>query len=787
MTRTRTLHEPWLLTLLSVARHYRLDFSEENVRVSVNQDGRRPARDVQEDIARQLGLGLSFTPPDLALIDPWRLPLIVTLEGGTVGVLSRMDNDGNYTLMLSGDAGQETVVNREQLAERITGLAVARPLYTIPDARVDEYIKPYQQNWFWQLALKDWKRYSDIMIVALVANVLALSGMVFSMQVYDRVVPSQSEPTLWVLFGGVALAIIFEFIMRMLRVHISDKIGKRADLRISDRVFARALRLKNSARSKSTGTFIAQIRELESIRELITSTTISTVSDIPFFLLFVFILWMIGGPLVFVVLLAIPLLLIPGLLIQKPLAKLANEGMREGAIRNATLVESVQGIEDIKLLRAERRFQHQWNNSNEVSATISMKQRWLTGLLMTWTQEVQSIVYVVVLLVGCYLVMNGDMTTGALVGTSILSSRTIAPLAQISGVLSRWQSAKVARKGLDELMKRPIDQPEPAERVHRNNLAGNYQLEDVGFYYDEEEKVNVLTVSKLDIKAGEKVALLGRNGSGKSTLLQVLAGMQVPQSGTVSLDDISLPHLDPADVRRDMAFLSQSSRLFFGSVRENITMGRPLASDEEIHQALAMSGALEFVRAQKNGLNYLIMEGGFGLSGGQRQALLLARTLITQPNIVLLDEPTAWLDEISEQRLIGQFEQWLGRRTMVVATHRLAILHLVDRIIVLEKGKIIMDGPRDAILKQHGMKATEVAKAGAKPVQAVRRATLNRTTPGDAAATASAPTVKVSASGTVKMANRPAADKSQQPSEAKGAPSEAGGDAPGGSHKEETV
>lgn len=738
MSRTRTRHEPWLLALLSVARHYRLDYSEENVRVSVNQEGRRPEREIQEDIARQLGLGLRFALPDLTLIDSWRLPLIVSLKGGAVGVLSRMDNEDNFTLMMSGDGELQTTVTREALSERITGLAVARPLYTIPDARVDEYIKPYQKNWFWQLALKDWKRYGDIMLVALVANVLALSGMIFSMQVYDRVVPAQSEPTLWVLFGGVMLAIGFEFTMRMLRVNISDKIGKRADLRISDRVFARALRIKNGARSKSTGSFISQIRELESVRELITSTTISTISDIPFFLLFVFILWMIGGPLVFVVLLAIPLLLIPGILIQRPLAKLANEGMREGALRNATLVETVQGIEDIKLLRAERRFQHQWNNSNEVAATVSMKQRWLTNLLMTWTQEVQSIVYAIVLLVGCYLVMSGDITTGALVGTSILSSRTIAPLAQISGVLSRWQSAKVARKGLDELMKRPIDQPEPGERVHRNNISGHYLLDNTHFYYDEEEKVDVLTVPKLEIKAGEKVALLGRNGSGKSTLLQILAGMQVPQSGVISLDDISLPHLDPADVRRDMAFLSQNSRLFFGSVRENITLGRPLASDEDIHHALSMSGAIDFVRAQKNGLSYLIMEGGQGLSGGQRQALLLARTLITQPNILLLDEPTAWLDEISEQRLIGQLGQWLGRRTLVVATHRLAILNLVERIIVLDKGKIVMDGPRDAILRQHNI-GTQAPPAPVQTAKTVRRASFNRASPARTATNAATP------------------------------------------------
>lgn len=709
MTSTHTRYEPWLQAMLSVARHYRLDFSEEHVRVGINQESQSPHHLVLEDIARQLGLAMRTAPADVSLIDPWRLPLVAEFTDGQMAVLTRMDNYGQISVQLSGDGGLETVVSRDELAKRLKGIILLRPLNSIPDARVDDYVKPYQKNWLWTLALKDWKRYGDIMLVAMAANVLALAGMIFSMQVYDRVVPSQSVPTLWVLFGGVMLAIIFEFTMRMLRVHIADVVGKRADLRISDRVFARALRIKNNARPKSTGSFISQIRELESVRELITSTTISTVSDIPFFLLFVFILWLIGGPLVFVVLLAIPLLLIPGLLVQRPLAQLSNEGMRESAIRNATLVEAVQSIEDIKLLRAEQRFQNQWNNTNDVAAAVGMKQRWLTSMLMTWTQEVQSIVYAVVLLVGCYLVINGDMTTGALVGTSILASRTIAPLAQISGVLSRWQQAKVARKGLDDLMQRPLDDPEQGKKVHKSHLRGNYQLNYAAFYYDEEEKVNDLDIARLTIQAGEKIALLGRNGSGKSTLLQLLAGMQTPQHGQILLDDISLGQLDTADLRRDMHLLSQQARLFFGSVRDNLTMGRPLATDEEIHRALVLSGALSFVQKQKNGLNYLITEGGAGLSGGQRQALLLARALITQPQILLLDEPTAWLDEVSERQLIANLGGWLGNRTMVVATHRMPILQLVDRIIVLDQGRIVMDGPRDKILQQHGMMEKKAA------------------------------------------------------------------------------
>ncbi|MDM2942355.1 MULTISPECIES: type I secretion system permease/ATPase [Citrobacter] len=702
--KTHPLYEPWLQAMLIIAKHYRLDFSLEHVRVVINHESQSPRQQVLEDMARHLGLGLRRVSVNAELLDPWRLPLIAEFTGGQIAVINRMDKEGNVSLQFSGDSGLETVLTREELATRLLGGVVLRPLESTPDARVDDYIKPYEKNWFWQLALKDWRRYGDIMLVAMIANVLALSGMVFSMQVYDRVVPSQSEATLWVLFGGVMVAITFEFIMRMLRVHLSDVIGKRADLRISERVFAHALRIKNGARSKSTGSFIAQIRELESVRELITSTTIAAISDLPFFLLFVFILWMIGGPLVLVVLLAVPLLLIPGLLVQRPLGRLSSEGMRESAIRNATLVEAVQGLEDIKLMRAEQRFQNQWNNTNDVAANVAMKQRWLTGLLLTWTQEVQSIVYAVVLLIGCYLVISGDMTTGALVGTSILASRTIAPLSQISGVLSRWQSAKVARKGLDDLMQRPVDDPQSGKKVHKAHLRGNYVMEDVSFYYDEEEKLDVLNISRLHIQAGERIALLGRNGSGKSTLLQLLAGMQEPQQGSILLDDISLNHLDPADLRRDMQLLSQQARLFFGSVRDNIIMGNPLATDEEIHQSLVITGALDFVRKQKMGLNYIVNEGGAGLSGGQRQALLLARALLTSPNILLLDEPTAWLDEVSEKQFIGSLKGWLGKtRTLIVATHRLPILELVDRIIVLDNGRIVMDGPRDSILREHGM------------------------------------------------------------------------------------
>jgi ATP-binding cassette subfamily C protein LapB len=653
-------------------------------------------------ITRQVGLNIRQADFSTDVLNPWRLPVVVELNDGQVAVIEKVDAAGNVSLQLSGDQGLSQSFSVQQLQAHAKRVYIFRPETSVPDARVDEYIKPYEKSWFWDIVLKDWKRYTDIMVASMIANILALATIIFSMQVYDRVVPSQSIPTLWVLAGGVLIAAIFEFVLRIARVYLSDIIGKRADLKISDRVFGHALRIRNKDRARSTGSFISQIRELEGVRELVTSTTISAIADLPFFFLFLVIFWMIGGNIFWVMLLVVPLMIVPGFLVQKKLAQLATEGMRESAIRNAILVEAVQGIEDIKLLRAEARFQNQWNHMNEVSADVSMRQRKIVGWLNAWTQKIQGLTYAIVVLVGCFAVMKGDMTTGALVACSILSSRMLAPISQVTGVLGRWQQAKVAKNGLDELMQKPVDRPERAQLIQRKVLLGDYDFKGVVFKYTEDDPRPTLVIPQLKIAVGEKVAILGRNGAGKSSLLQLLAGMQLPVQGKISLDGVDQSLLDPDDIRRDMALLNQNAHLFFGTIRENLTLGAPLATDEEIVRALQITNALEIVEQKKEGLDHTILEGGVGFSGGQKQALLLTRLLLRNPNIVLLDEPTASIDDVSEKVLIQHLKQWLGHRTLVVATHRPAVLQLVDRIIVVHEGKIIKDGPRDAILNpQH--------------------------------------------------------------------------------------
>lgn len=693
-------YQPYLQAILLIAKHYRIETSEERIRLQMDWAGASAADEVVKTIARQIGLSVRKSKFSKEMLNPWRLPVIVVFKDGQVGVVDQADVDHNVSIQMSGDQGLAQSFVASDLQHEIESVYILRPEKSVADARIDEYIKPYESSWFWSIVLRDWKRYIDIMFASLIANILALATIIFSMQVYDRVVPSQSIPTLWVLAGGVLIAAIFEFVLRVARIYLSDIIGKRADLRISDRVFGHTLRIKNSERSKSTGTFISQIRELEGVRELVTSTTISAIADLPFFFLFLVIFWIIGGNLFWVMVLVVPLMIIPAILAQRPLAKLAREGMRESSIRNAILVESVQGIEDIKLLRAESRFQNQWNHMNEMSADISMKQRKIVGVMTAWTQKVQGLTYALVVLVGYFAVISGEMTTGALVACSILSSRMLAPIAQITGVLGRLQQAKVAKSSLDELMKKPVDQPNRAHLIHRSVLLGDYQLNGTLFKYNQDDAKPNLAIAQLAIRAGEKIAILGRNGAGKSTLLQLLSGMQMPQQGNIYLDGLDLSLIDPADIRRDTGLLNQSAHLFYGTIRENLTLGAPLASDDDLIQALKMTGAWSFVQDKKEGLDHLVLEGGLGFSGGQRQALLLSRLLIRQPNIVLLDEPTASIDDVAEKQFIDHLMNWMGHRTLIVATHRRAVLALVDRIIVMNEGKIVMDGPRDQILSQ---------------------------------------------------------------------------------------
>ncbi|MEC3910175.1 type I secretion system permease/ATPase [Sphingobium sp. CR2-8] len=692
--------DAWLELLQQVAHHYGLPNSEQGARLAGLWAGMDGEQAKVRGMARALGLSVRFKVPGVGeRLSGWRLPMIVRMSDGALALVTAISEDGEATLSLAGEGGLRAHMPMADIARGATLLAIARPVRAAPDARVDPYIHQHQDNWLRRILYQDARSYGHVMVASCIANVLGLSGVIFSMQVYDRVVPAESYPTLYILALGVALAIGFDFLLRRLRMNIVDVLGKRADLRMSDKVFGHALRVRNRARPTSTGTFIAQLRDLDQVRELLTSTTVAAIADLPFFLIFLVILWFIGGPLVLVPIAALFLLIVPGLLAQRRLRTYATASMRESSLRNAMLVEAVQGIEDIKALQAEERFQQHWNRYNAQAGEAQLKLRGLTNSLTVWTQNVQNGVYAGIVCVGAPMVIAGDITTGALVASSILGSRMMAPMSQVTALLSRFQQSKVAIGSLNQIMALPVDRPHAEHRISVNAIAGAMTIHSGVFSYADPNSPPALTVPELEIAAGEKIALLGRNGAGKSTLLQALSGMLQPVSGEVLVDNLALGHIDPNDLRRDVSFLSQHSRLFHGTIRENLTLGAPDVSNEEILSMLAMTGAIQFVRRLRAGLEHVILEGGQSLSGGQIQSLLLARLLLRHPRVALLDEPTAAMDEVSERHFIDGLKTWAQDRTLVIATHRMRVLELVDRVIVIDNGTILLDQPRDAALR----------------------------------------------------------------------------------------
>jgi ATP-binding cassette subfamily C protein LapB len=660
-------------------------------------------------LAREAGLTFHLLNNDHTAISSWRLPVVVELKEGKIGVIEHFDGEETLEICFFDGKPHTNRLSLAALLPAIEQVVALRPLAALKDSRVDAYISKYRPDWLYRLVMRDLRPYAYVMLAALFVNVLSLAGIIFSMQVYDRVIPAQSYPTLYVLTIGVLIATLFGFILRLARSHIMDLLGKRADLRVSDRVFGHALRLRNSAIPRSTGSFISQLRELEQIREMVTSSTISTIVDLPFFFLFVVVLAIIAPELAWIAPVAAVLMILPGLLLQRRLAALARQSAHESTLRNAVLVESVQGLEDIKLMQAENRFLQQWNSYIQITAESGLRTRELTQGLISWGMTIQSLVYAAVIVVGAPMVIEGHLTTGSVVAASMLASRMVAPMATLCGVLARWQQVKAAKEGLDSIMQLPTENQREETPIRQDVLRGHYLFEQAQFSYGGEEQRIALRINRLEIKPGEKVAILGRNGAGKSTLLSAMVGGMDLTGGELRLDNLSLPHLDMADVRRNVGFMTQNARLFYGTLRENITLGTPRATDEEIFAVLEMCGAASFVQKLPKGLDHPVMENGMGLSGGQRQSILLARMFLRDPNVVLLDEPTASLDEHTEREFIQRLGQWLGNRTLIVATHRVPVLELVERVVVLKEGMLVMDAPKAQALNTSRMQQQQQA------------------------------------------------------------------------------
>jgi ATP-binding cassette subfamily C protein LapB len=690
----------WAEAILLAARRLGVSASPEALRRAAAWS---PGVDLDEEVlalARAAGLDGSFVRIRPSAVPRTLWPFLTEIDGQIMMITGKaMDGGLNGEVLVGGVIKQARIRPADAGGDDLRKLLVFQPAAHRTDERVSDYVPTPGRDWLRDLFTNNRRIILALGAGALVGNMLGIVTALFSMQVWDRVVPARSTNTLWVLALGVGLALLLEYGLRVTRASITDHFGKKADLQLSDFFYSRLLDIKNDARLRSPGSLIAQMRDFEQVRELLTSTAFGVLLDLPFVLAFIGIIALLAGQLAWVPLVAAPLVVIPGILAQRQLAKLSTEGMAESALRNAILMESVYRVEDIKALQAEPRFRGLWRMAGQRAAEISLHQRHLTTMLMSFSSTAQNIAYTVVIIVGVYGVLEGAISTGTVIACSMLTSRTLAPLSQIPAALSRLQNARVAKEGLDRLLTLPVDHDPHKDRYHKPSLAGGYEFDKVQYAYGPEDGV-ALDVPAFAIRPGEKIAVLGRTGAGKSTLMRLLAGMAQPQQGRITLDGTPLDLIDVADVRRSIGCLMQDSSLFYGSLRENLLLGMPAADDATVLRAMQISGADRLLLGQPHGLDLKLRESGAGLSGGQKQVLMLARMILREPQIVLLDEPTASLDEGTELDVIKNLKEWLGARTLVVATHRYSILALVERVIVVEGGKIILDGPRDAVLRK---------------------------------------------------------------------------------------
>jgi ATP-binding cassette subfamily C protein LapB len=667
--------------------------------------------ELAERAAARAGMATRLQRLPLEGIDAATLPAILILKDNHACVLLGWDETRGEARLLLPETGQGSVsLPRDHLASRYAGVVLfARPHFRF-DARTEGAGKrpPRAAHWFWGALLEQRFVYRDVLWAALLINLFALAFPMFSMNVYDRVVPNNAVETLWALAIGVVLVIGADLFMRLLRSRFVDEASARIDVRISASLMERVLGMRLENRPESVGSFAANLRGFEQVRDFIASGTVTALIDLPFALLFVAVLVWISPWLALPVLVAGAAILALGWALQHRLHELAQTTWRAGAQRNATLVESLTGIETIKSQGAESVVQARWERANAFLAQANVQMRALSSTAMYGSNFLTQAVTIAVVIVGVYLIGERELTMGALIAASMLASRALAPAGQIIGLLMQYQGARTAMASLEQVMQRPVERPLGDNFIHRPQLAGEIEFRNVRFSYPQRQDAALDGIS-FKIAPGEHVALIGRVGSGKSTIQRLIMGLYQPSDGAVLLDGIDLRQLDPADVRRNLGCVAQDVMLFYGTLRENITLGLPYADDAAVLAAAETAGLAEFVNRHPRGFDMQVGERGESLSGGQRQAVGLARALLHNAPILLLDEPTSAMDFSSEAQITQRMTQFAQGKTVVLVTHRTSMLALVGRVIVIDGGRIVADGPRDRIME--ALASGRVAKA----------------------------------------------------------------------------
>lgn len=626
------------------------------------------------------------------------VPCILLLRGRRACVLLGRAGDGRMRVALPEAAGGVVEIDPAELAADYLGHAiVARPVPM--GERGDEVARRRPAgHWFWSVLLRQWPLYAEVALAALMINLFVLASPLFIMNVYDRVVPNRAIETLWVLAIGAVTVFLFDFLLRTLRGYFVDSAGRIADIKLASRIFEQVLGIRMEARPASAGAFANHLREFESLRDFFASATITTLIDLPFVFLFVGIIALIGGPIALVPAVAVPLVLAVGLLVQIPLDRVVRATFRQAAAKHGLLVEAINGLETIKAVGAEGRTQRAFEQYVAETALSANRARLLSAVTVNTTALASNLVTVGIVVYGVHLIAEGELTVGALVACTIIAGRTMAPLAQTAGVLTRFHQAKTAYATLDRVMNLPVERPPETRFLHRPTFDGAIELRGVRFRYPR-QKEWALDGIDLVVRPGERVGIIGRVGSGKTTIEKLVLGLYEPQEGAVLIDGVDLRQIDPADLRRNIGAVLQDTVLFQGTLRENIALGAGSVDDATILRASRLAGVEEFARRHPAGYDMPIGERGEALSGGQRQAVALARALLLDPPILVLDEPTSAMDNAAENALMRRLAPVLKGRTLLLVTHRGSLLALVERLVVVDAGRIVADGPRDRILE----------------------------------------------------------------------------------------
>lgn len=605
-----------------------------------------------------------------------------------------------------GDA--EVLLPAEELAQRYAGyIIIAKPKYSF-DQRAPAVGKVHLKHWFWGTLAENSKIYRDIMLAAFLINVFALAMPIFTMNVYDRIVPNRSVETLWVLALGIALVVFADLALRTIRGYFLDWASHRVDIKLTARIMEQVLGARLELRPSSVGSFASNLRAFETVRDFITSATITTLIDIPFALIFIIVMAWISPYMIIPVLVGAVILLVYSFSVQAKMQELSETMFRASAMRNATLIESLVGLETIKALGIEGYMQRKWEKSSHFLTQVGGKLKLLSASINNGANGISQLVNVVMVLLGVYLVINGDLTMGGLIACSQLASRALSPISQSANLMTQYHNATTALTSLNDVMSRPVERPVDSKFLSRTAFAGDIEFRDVSFNYPGTE-VGALKNVSFKIHAGEHIAILGRMGSGKTTLQKLILGLYQPTTGAILIDGIDSRQIDPAELRRCIGYVQQDTNLFFGSIRDNITIAAPHTDDAQVLNAANIGGIAEFINLHPKGFDMPVGERGETLSGGQKQGVGIARAMINNPSIILLDEPTSAMDHSGEEYVKTRLKEASLGKTLLVITHRSSLFDLATRIIVIDSGKIVADGGKEQVIE--ALRTGKVGKA----------------------------------------------------------------------------